>query len=365
MSPDALTVADVQALGGFWPMPVEPRPIVVIGAGSIVNDGHLPAYRKNGLPVAGIVDVDGARARATAERFDVGTVYASLDEALATPDAVFDVAVPPESTAEIVGKLPRGSTALLQKPMGTSLVDAQTIVARCTERALVAAVNLQLRFAPMMLAVRHAIEAGMIGAIVDLEIHLVVRQPWENWPFMSALAHVEVPMHSIHYLDWIRSVLGEPSGVYSRSVGHREHPELADARTTTILDYGDELRCALSLNHTYRHGPRFRDATVMVEGTRGAARVTLGSMLDYPTGEPERVHVCTEGVEWTEVPLPGSWFPDGFAGVMANLQRFSAGEDDTLETSVHSALQTMAVVDACARSDATRGVAPRADTVSS
>lgn len=355
-----VTVDDIRALGRRWPMPAKPQPIIVIGTGAIVNDAHLPAYRKAGLPVIGVFDTDRARACATATRFGIATVFDSIEQAAATPGAVFDVAVPPQHTAAILEMLPPGSAVLVQKPLGTDLSGARTIVTRCHERSLVVAVNLQLRFSPMMLAVRAALERGMIGRVLDLEIRLAIRQPWENWPFMATLPHVEVPMHSIHYLDWIRSILGDPHGVYSRSVRHPDHPRLADARTSTILDYGDDVRCCLSLNHTYLHGPRFRDATVTVEGTCGAARVTLGALLDYPTGEPEHVLVTTGSIGWTDVPLPGSWFPDGFSGAMANLQRFVAGEDAVLETSVDSALRTMAVVDACARSDATRGV-PVAD----
>ena len=37
-----------------WPPPSTPRPIVVIGAGAIVRTAHLPAYRRLGLPVAGL-----------------------------------------------------------------------------------------------------------------------------------------------------------------------------------------------------------------------------------------------------------------------------------------------------------------------
>ena len=34
-----------------WPLPANPRPIVIFGAGSIVGDAHFPAYRKAGFPV--------------------------------------------------------------------------------------------------------------------------------------------------------------------------------------------------------------------------------------------------------------------------------------------------------------------------
>ena len=40
-------------LAQSWPLPSNPRPIVVIGTGGIVNDTHLPAYSKSGLPLAG------------------------------------------------------------------------------------------------------------------------------------------------------------------------------------------------------------------------------------------------------------------------------------------------------------------------
>ncbi len=54
-----------------WPMPSCPRPITIIGCGGIVRDAHLPAYRKTGLPVAGVFDVNGEAARLLARDFDV------------------------------------------------------------------------------------------------------------------------------------------------------------------------------------------------------------------------------------------------------------------------------------------------------
>jgi hypothetical protein len=42
--------------------PEEKRPIVIIGAGSIVNIAHLPAYELAGFEVAGIFDLDKDKA---------------------------------------------------------------------------------------------------------------------------------------------------------------------------------------------------------------------------------------------------------------------------------------------------------------
>jgi len=56
--------------------------------------------------------------------------------------------------------------------------------------------------------------------------------------------------------------------------------------------------------------------------------------------------------ESSQVPLQGGWFPHAFIGTMSNLQRFAAGEDDTLVTSVEDAWHTMALVEACFTSSA-------------
>jgi hypothetical protein len=52
------------------------------------------------------------------------------------------------------------------------------------------------------------------------------------------------------------------------------------------------------------------------------------------------------------VPLEGSWFPDAFTGRMTNLQRFAAGEDAELISSVEDAWNTMALVEAAYASSA-------------
>lgn len=338
-----------------WPRPSAPRPIVIIGAGGIVADAHLPAYAKAGLPVAAIHDLSADRARALSDRFGIPNVAGTLADCAAMEGVIFDVALPPDAAHDVLRQLPDGAAVLIQKPLGRDFDDTRRIRDLCRAKRFTAAVNLQLRFSPMMLALADVVGRGLLGEIVELEVRLACETPWQLWPFMSTLEAVEVTMHSIHYIDWIRSLLGTPRAVQSLSVPHPAHPALNDARTTTILDFGRPLRCALSLNHTYRFGPRFEDAAIMVEGLNGAARVGLGLLLDYPRGKPETLSVVTEGADWHDIPLEGRWFPDAFVGVMSNLQRVVAGEDARLETSVEDAFETMAVVEACRRASAGGG----------
>jgi predicted dehydrogenase len=341
-----------------WPMPSAPRPIVLIGTGGIARDAHLPAYRSAGFEVMGVFDLDAARAREVAQQWSIERVFGSLEEALAQQDVVFDVAAPAAVHERIVEHLPEGAPVLLQKPFGLDLAQATRLLALCEARQLKAAVNFQLRFAPMMLAVRDVLQRGLLGELLDVEVHLNLATPWHLFPHLKADRRVEIVSHSIHYLDLIRALLGEPHGVLARSYTY-PGSGLADTRTSAILDYGATLRCALSLNHHHDFARRFQDAAFRFEGERGVAMVKLGVLLNYPAGEPDELWFCPRGGEWQQIALAGGWFPQAFVGTMANVQRFAAGEDARLESSVQDAWRTMALVEACYESAALPAVAVR------
>ncbi|WP_181703361.1 Gfo/Idh/MocA family protein [Chthonobacter albigriseus] len=335
-----------------WPLPSAPLPVITIGAGSIVGDAHFPAYRKAGFPIAGVFDIDHERAAAVAAQFGVETVFTDLDDALSRQGVVFDLATPPAAHADVLSRLPDGAAVLIQKPMGRDQADATRILEICRAKRLRAAVNFQLRFAPMSLALADAIDRGYLGEVVDVEVHLAIHTPWHLFAFLKGLSRVEIAVHSIHYLDLIRGLIGDPLGVHARTLGHPKS-DMAQTRTSAILDYGDRIRCTLSINHDHAFGRRNQVAEIRVDGTDGAAHMKLGLLLDYPRGEPDELWIRGKAdADWMQVPLAGSWFPDAFVGRMANLQRFVSGEDAGLVGSVEDAWSTMALVEALFQSSA-------------
>ena len=335
-------------------MPTKPLPIVIIGCGGIVNDAHLPAYRQAGFDVQGVYDIDHEKASAIAAQWGMKDVYQDIQTA-AQQQAVFDLALPPSAVVNVLNELPNGAVVLIQKPMGQDYAEAQKIVATCQRKNLTAAINHQLRFAPYMLAVRDAMQRNWLGTMSDVEMHLNVADPWHLFPFLEAMARVEIQVHSIHYLDLIRSLLGEPQGVYALTTPDERYPKLASTRSSIILNYGTGPRVCLSLNHNYAHGEKGQSAMFKFEGTQGVVWVQLGVMLDYPKGRPDTVDIKLHGQEWSRLTLQGSWFPEAFAGPMSNLQRFAAGEDQKLVTSVADVLHTMALVEAAYQSSAQGG----------
>jgi predicted dehydrogenase len=341
---------DTAALRQAWPRPSALRPIVIIGAGGIVADAHLPAYQLTGFPVAGLYDLDAGRARALADKWNI-PAFATLEQAIATPNAVYDLALPPAAHLDVLPKLPDGAAVLLQKPMGRDLAEATAILDLCRAKSLKAAVNFQLRFSPMMLAVADALRRGWLGRLIDVEVHLNLVTPWHLFPFLKGMPRVEIAVHSIHYLDTIRALLGNPTGVHARTHGHPT-TDLAQTRTAALFDFAPDQRVTFSINHNHDFGRRFQDASFRFEGTEGAAMVKLGLLLNYPEGEPDELWITRKGADWQPVPLAGKWFPHAFIGTMSNLQRYASGEDTTLVTSVEDAWHTMALAEAAFESAA-------------
>jgi len=340
------------------PMPESPAPIVIIGAGGIVKDAHLPAYRKAGFKVQGIYDKDPAKAMALAGVFEVGHVCKSLGEAvdLGQGKAVFDVAVPAAAILDVLPSLPDESGVLIQKPMGENLTQAREIRDLCHKKRLKAAINFQLRYAPLALAARSLIDQGAIGEICEMDFRVTVYTPWQLWTFLEGIPRVEILYHSIHYLDLIRSFLGNPKGVYAKSLKHPKAPRLAATRSNIILDYGDSVMAGIAANHHHEFGPRHQESYVKWEGERGAIKAQLGVNLNYPEGLPDKFEYCVltdgEPPQWQSVELKGTWFPDAFIGTMASVMRFVEGSSSDLPTSVDDAFETMALVEAAYQSSA-------------
>lgn len=324
------------------------RPIVSIGAGGIVRAAHRPAYRAAGFEFAGVFDVAASASARLAREIGVER-YATLDEAFRQRDVVFDVAVPPSELAAILGAAPQGSVLLVQKPFGRDLREARALAAIVRRRRLVVAVNFQLRFSPAVLRLRDLLARRRLGLIREAAVRVVTYTPFERWSFLRDAPRLEILYHSIHYLDCARALFGEPISVAAWAREDAAHPTLADTRSSIDVEFADGVRFSVETTHGSRVARAKRTSELHVTGARGSARIVLGVNLDYASPPPDEFSVTLR--ERTQsVALSGSWFPDAFAGTMTNLQRFVAGLDARLESSVADAVLTMALVEACYRS---------------
>ena len=331
-----------------------------------MRDAHLPAYRKSGFTVVGVYDKDPLAAEKLAADFEIPGVHGSLREAVEAAveeNAIFDIATPASAIPEIINALPDGSGTLIQKPMGEDLEHARQIRDLCRQKKLTAAINFQLRFAPNNAGARSLIDQGLIGELHDMEINVNVHTPWHLWGWLAEISRVEIVYHSIHYIDLIRSFLGNPSGVYAKTTKHPSALHMEATRSSVILDYGDNVRASVTTNHGHDFSDKHQWSYVKWEGTKGAVRTQIGVVLDYPQGRPDELEYCVvdegEEREWISVKPEGNWYPEAFVGPMASLQCFLEGCANELPTSIEDAFHTMAVVEAAYESSAQGGVQPQ------
>lgn len=342
-------------------LPLTEQPIIIIGAGGIVTDAHLPAYKIAGFKVHGIVNRTKARAEKVAADFDIPNVYNSVAEAvaLAPANVVYDLTIMPEQYIETLNQLPNGSAVLIQKPMGDDFEQAKEILALCRVKNLKAAINFQLRYAPFVGAAKYLIDAGLIGEVYDMEVRVTIKTPWEIFPHVIVHPRLEIQYHSIHYVDLIRSFLGNPKSVLAKTLKHPAK-NLSSSRSTILFDYGDTLHAVINTNHDHDFGSKHQESYIKWEGTKGAIIAKIGLLMDYPHGVPDVFEYCIleegKSPEWQTVQLEGSWFPEAFIGTMSNLMRYNEGSDEVLNTSVEDVIDTMAVVESAYQSSDNGGV---------
>lgn len=327
-------------------------PVYIIGAGGIVNDAHLPAYQLAGFTVAGIYDVDVTKAQATAARFGIPAVYNELPAIVqaAGIEGIFDIAVPADRLPWVLQALPHQAAVLMQKPMGMDYAQAKEILAITREKHMMAAVNFQLRYAPFITAARKLIDEGVIGELCDIEVNVNVHMPWNLWEFLYQSPRVEILYHSIHYIDLIRQLAGNPTAVFAKTVKHPLMKELASVRSNIIMDYGDWLRANILTNHCHIYGQRHQHSYIKLEGTKGAIRIHMGVLMNYPKGEPDKFEYAVleagKTTVWKNLPMEGSWFPHAFIGSMQQVMEAKQGIKARPDNSVEDAIDTMACVEA-------------------
>ncbi len=343
-------------------LPALLSPVYIIGAGGIVNTAHLPAYKIAGYDVQGIYDLDFSKASATAGKFQIPNAFESMERMIQhlPANAVIDIAVPGNKIIAVLDRLPDGATVLLQKPMGDTFEEAKQILSITRRKKLLAGINFQLRYAPYILAAKDLISKGLLGELNDIEVNVNVYTPWDMWDYLVGSERVEILYHSIHYIDLIRNLLGNPESVFAKTTRHPSMPKLASVRSNIIMDYGDMISANILTNHCHIYGTPKQQSYIKIEGSKGAVKINFGALIDYPRGTADSFeYILLDGSDaprWQEMNIEGSWFPHAFIGSMQQMMLAAEGKLEQPDNSVEDCIETMACVEAAYLSNKRGGV---------
>jgi predicted dehydrogenase len=329
------------------------RQVAIVGAGAIVEHGHLPAYAKAGLPIAGICDLDPDRADGLRERFGLARVM-TLEQILDDPAIeVVDIAVVPEAQPEIAHRaLDAGKHVLAQKPLATTTEAGQALVAHARSAGLSLVVNQQMRYSEGVAAARTMAEAGWLGELTAFTIDVDICTDWSAWPWLVESERLDLMYHSIHYFDSIRSVFGTPEKIFCAAGRRPGQAARGETRTLTTMLFPGGRRAHVNVNHENIAGDL--SARLRIDGSAGSIRATIGLLYDYPHGRPDTVEVMSNIVPtdgWLSYPVTTRWIPDAFAGPMRALLAEIA-DGTPAPSSGADSLDTLRVVEACYASTA-------------
>ena len=335
--------------------------IGIIGAGGIVNYAHLPAYKKAGFKVVGITDRERERAERTAKEHSIPRVFGSVDELLADPQVkIVDIAVYPVEQAVIVEHATAASKHLLcQKPFAEEYAKAVRNVELAERAGVKIAVNQQMRWDAGIRCARILIDDGWLGTPTYACIQVHCKTDWSLWPWIYEGDKVEIMFHSIHYIDSLRYLLGDPDLVFTSGSRAPGETTRAETKTLTTWEYASGLQVLIDVCHTTWQDDAY--AIFRLEGTEGVIKGAIGLMYNYPTGRPDTLEFMSKQNQgyWFSARLDSLWIPDAFVGPMASLMR-AIEEGTEPETSGRDNLRTLQVVFAEYRSMAEkRAVRPK------
>ena len=322
--------------------------IGVIGAGGIVRASHLPAYKSVGWDVVRIASRTKEAAKAAADEFGILAASADFGDVIADESVeVVDISLPPHLQREVAeAAFAAGKHVLIQKPMATTLDEAEAIVEAAEQSGLKLAVNQNGRWDPAIRACRELVTRGVFGPLVTASFELRTRQPWQAfWEDAEHYPRLMMLGMSIHHLDQFRYLFGDPIEVTAVTSTYPGQPWAGDSIAQYSLRYESGL-LAVGFDDGF---PWTRDWTVdyRIEGLDAIARGDIG----WPTGGYSTLEYTTRERpdSWVRPAFSRKWFPDAFVGTMGELFRaIETGDEPSI--SGRDNLDTMRLVEAAYRS---------------
>ena len=343
---------------GFHPDPqvrVRDLKIGCIGAGMIMAECHLAAYKEAGFTVAAIASRTKAKAEAVATRWGIPKVHNTPEALIVDPSIeVLDIAYPPDQQPTLILaalKQPHIKAILAQKPLALTLADAIALRDAAAKAGKVLSVNQNMRYDQSMRVLKEILDGGDLGEIVFAQIDMHAIPHWQG--FLAGYDRLTLANMSVHHLDVLRFLFGQPVEIATQTrTDPRTTFEHTDGITVSTLRFASGV-LAVSLEDVWS-GPRAegyendQHITFRVEGTLGVAKGTIG----WPTGAASTLTYASQKTtkgKWVTPTWETMWFPHAFVGVMEQLQ-YAVKTGTPPALSVADNVQTVALIEAGYRS---------------
>lgn len=222
--------------------------IGIIGAGSIANK-HLQSYVANpDVTLVGVYDRNVARSREKAERFGAAHSFETLDALLERDDIdAVSICTWNDSHAELaIAALDAGKHVLVEKPLSTTVVEAEAIVAAARRSGTKVQVGFVRRFSSNAKVLKTFVDAGELGDVYFAKATNLRRIGNPGGWFADTARSGGGPLIDIgvHVLDLCWYMMGSPkattvSGIIDSRLGNRAN--VTNLSRYKVADYDPDL----------------------------------------------------------------------------------------------------------------------------
>ncbi|WP_326826725.1 Gfo/Idh/MocA family protein [Streptosporangium sp. NBC_01756] len=221
------------------------------------------------------------RGRAFADR--IGVAYAdTYDEALAWgPDAVIVCSENARHRDLVISAAAAGAHVLCEKPLATSVADAEAMIAACEAADVFLMTAYPVRFSREFASLKALYDSGAIGTVLGITGTNNGKIPvggraWFTDPSLSgggALAD-----HVVHVADLIDELLGEPAvavRAVTNQILHADKPQVR-AETGGLVTITYQSGAVATIDCSWSHpdnAPNWGGLTLQVVGTEGVVEI--------------------------------------------------------------------------------------------
>jgi predicted dehydrogenase len=248
----------------------------VLGAGFWARY-QLAAWGENrGAVCVAVCDPDLTRAEALARPLGIPAYDDPRAMLSATRPDFADIVTPVETHAPLIRLCAgQGVAAICQKPLATTLAEAQDALDACERAGVPLLVHENWRWQTPLRRAEELLKAGRVGTPFRARISFVCSFPvFDNQPFLRELERFILTDIGSHVLDTARFLFGEAASVYAQT--RRVNPTIRGEDVATILMPMGEQRTIVSCEMSYASRTeyeRFPQTYFFVEGTGGSLEI--------------------------------------------------------------------------------------------
>lgn len=237
--------------------------IGVVGCGKIGRTHAAAVASLSDVELVGVCDLVPEKAEEVAALVPGVPAFSDVERLLTAgrPDAILVATDHKHHFVPAMQAIDAGVGVLVEKPLTTSLVEAEELVSAAGRAGVALGAIFQRRFFPAAQRMHEAIVDGRLGRVVAAEClaHLgrdrryFARDPWRgSWVGEGGGALLNQAIHMIDMLSWM---LGEPTEVYGRW-GTLKHSEYIDVEDVAggVVTYANGAIATIQALTTFENG---------------------------------------------------------------------------------------------------------------